>query len=233
VEAEGLVEAEGFVAGFAVGLVGLGAVEDFEGLEDCAIKSSKWTIGFLERIDLRSVGSAMIIKLNSIDLMNSSNLWAQRNAKALKGPFAAIHGITIHVNIVVSPNPSLVRQYMHQHLARSICGRTWSDQVPRCKPRYACDIIRRLWAQNRSDIHSKWLSLALQLNPSATPLIRWHRNRRNTRCLNPPQPNKLSSSSLQAPESGCNPGQNGRRPLVPLPLIAVPLARKRYVHSLQ
>ena len=56
----------GFVVGFAVDFVGLarglGALEDFEGPEDCAIWSSKWTLGFLERIDLRSIGSAMIIK---------------------------------------------------------------------------------------------------------------------------------------------------------------------------
>ena len=54
----------GFVVGFVVDfVVDLGSLEDFEGPEDCAIWSSKWTIGFLERIDLRSVGSAMIIKV--------------------------------------------------------------------------------------------------------------------------------------------------------------------------
>jgi hypothetical protein len=35
----------------------------------------------------------MIVKLNSINLMNSLNLWAPRNAKALKGPAAASEGI--------------------------------------------------------------------------------------------------------------------------------------------
>ena len=39
---------KGFIVGFAVGLVSLGALEDFEGPEDCANRSSKWTIGFLE-----------------------------------------------------------------------------------------------------------------------------------------------------------------------------------------
>jgi len=78
------VEAEGCAAG-TVGLVeALGALKGLEGPKDSAIWSSKWILGFLKRIDLRSVGSAIIIKLNSINLTSSSNLWVPRNAKALK-----------------------------------------------------------------------------------------------------------------------------------------------------
>ena len=46
-----------------------------------------------EPFDPESQKSAMIIKLNSINLMNSSNLWAPRNAKALKCIIAAGEGI--------------------------------------------------------------------------------------------------------------------------------------------
>ena len=55
-----------------MGLAGAsGAIEGLEGL-DCTIRSSKWTFGFIDRLDLRSVGSAMIIKLRiTLSLMNS------------------------------------------------------------------------------------------------------------------------------------------------------------------
>jgi hypothetical protein len=35
----------------------------------------------------------MIIKLDNLNFMNSWDLWAPRNAKALKGPIAASEGI--------------------------------------------------------------------------------------------------------------------------------------------
>ena len=72
------MEAEGFVvvivgcAAGSVGLVGaLGALKGFEGPKYSAIWSLKWILSFLKRIDLRSVGSAIISKLNSINLTNS------------------------------------------------------------------------------------------------------------------------------------------------------------------
>jgi hypothetical protein len=43
---------------------GLGAAEGFEGPSNCAIWPSKWTLGLLDRFDLRSVCSAMIDRLN-------------------------------------------------------------------------------------------------------------------------------------------------------------------------
>ena len=56
--------AVGFAVGFVAGLVGLagalGATEGFEGPEDCAMRSSKCTIGFLDLLDRRSIGSSMI-----------------------------------------------------------------------------------------------------------------------------------------------------------------------------
>jgi hypothetical protein len=48
---------------FSVDLVGLASLVGLAGClgaKDYAILSSKWTIGFLERIDRRSEGSAMI-----------------------------------------------------------------------------------------------------------------------------------------------------------------------------
>ena len=103
------MEAEAVAGGFKGFAVGLGALEDFEGPKDCAIWSSKWTIGFLERLDLRSVGSAMMIKLNSINLMNSSNLWAPRNAKALKGPIPASEGIGVGGGYIFRDVPTCYR----------------------------------------------------------------------------------------------------------------------------
>jgi hypothetical protein len=52
---------------FVVDLTGLalGALEGSKGSEDWAYYSPKGTLGFLDRFDLRSIGSAMIIKLNS------------------------------------------------------------------------------------------------------------------------------------------------------------------------
>ncbi len=82
----------------SVGLVGaLGALKGFENFKDSVIWSSKWILGFLKRIDLRSMGPAIIIKLNSINLTNSSNLWVPRNAKALKCIIVADEGIIFHM----------------------------------------------------------------------------------------------------------------------------------------
>jgi hypothetical protein len=74
--ADGFVGAlvDACVVGFVVDLVALGATEGLEGPEDCPISSSKCTIGFLDLLDRRSAGSAMTIKLNSFNLMNSLSL---------------------------------------------------------------------------------------------------------------------------------------------------------------
>ena len=56
--------AVGFAVGFVADLVGLagalGAPEGFEGSEDYVIRLSKCTIGFLDLLDRRSIGSSMI-----------------------------------------------------------------------------------------------------------------------------------------------------------------------------
>ncbi len=75
VEVEGSMDSlidslmEGFTEDF-VALVGvivaLGVLEGLEGLEDCRILSLKWVIGFFERVDLRSIGSVMIIKFKAL-----------------------------------------------------------------------------------------------------------------------------------------------------------------------
>ena len=64
VEIEGSMEGlvDGLMEGFAEDIAALEALEGFEGLEDCRIWSLKWTLDFLDRFDLRSVDSAMIIK---------------------------------------------------------------------------------------------------------------------------------------------------------------------------
>ena len=50
----------GFVAGFLRLARGLGATKGVEGPGNCAIWPSKWTLGLIDRFDLRSVCSAMI-----------------------------------------------------------------------------------------------------------------------------------------------------------------------------
>jgi len=77
------------LAGGLVRLVGFGGTKDY------AILLSKWTVGFLERIDSRSKGSAILYKWNYINSMNSSKLWVPRNAKALKCNIAANEGIAM------------------------------------------------------------------------------------------------------------------------------------------
>jgi hypothetical protein len=74
----GLVDGSGFLVDFVADLTGLETTEGSEGTKDWAYCSSKGTLGFLDRFDLRSVGSAMIIKLNSLNLMNSSSLWVSQ-----------------------------------------------------------------------------------------------------------------------------------------------------------
>jgi len=84
----------GSTEGFVVGLVkNLGDFRGFKGPEYYAVWSSKWILDFLKRIDLRSVGSAMIIKLDNLNFMNSWDLWALRNAKALKCSIVATEGL--------------------------------------------------------------------------------------------------------------------------------------------
>src|SRR5450432_2699239 len=81
----GLVDSGGFLVDF----VAFGALEGSKGTKDWACCSPKGTLGFLDRFDLRSVDSAMIIRLNSLNLMNSSSLWVPRIAKALSGSIVA------------------------------------------------------------------------------------------------------------------------------------------------
>ena len=53
----------GFVscaAGFPCLARGLGAIEGFEGPDNCAIWLSKWTLGLIDQFDLRSVCLAII-----------------------------------------------------------------------------------------------------------------------------------------------------------------------------
>jgi hypothetical protein len=59
----------GCEVGFAPDLVGFvrasSATEGSEGLEDCAISSSKCTVGFLDLLDRRPVDSSIIIRVNN------------------------------------------------------------------------------------------------------------------------------------------------------------------------
>jgi len=64
-----LVDGRGFLVDFVAGL----AIEGSEGTKDWACCSSKGTVGFLDRFDLRSGGLDMTIKLNNLNLMNSSS----------------------------------------------------------------------------------------------------------------------------------------------------------------
>jgi len=81
---------------FGVGLADFAGLAGLVGACDCTILSSKWTIGFLERLERLFKGSAIINSFNKINLMNSSILWVPRNAKALKCIVAADEGIVTY-----------------------------------------------------------------------------------------------------------------------------------------
>ena len=91
-----LVDRERRFLDFRTGLADLASLAGLAGLAgacDYTILLSKWTVGFLERLDRLSKGSAIINSFNKINLMNSSILWVPRNAKALKCIVAADEGI--------------------------------------------------------------------------------------------------------------------------------------------
>jgi hypothetical protein len=74
----------GFGAGFGADLVALSATEGPKGSKDCAISSSKCTIGFLDLLDRRSAGSAITSKLHSFNLMNSLSLCGRQECQGAK-----------------------------------------------------------------------------------------------------------------------------------------------------